>query len=232
MKYNYELIGKRIATERKEYCHFDQNELLLKLSEKYGIGMSRNTLSAIENGKYYHYDTDLLYALCELFDCELGYLLCEYNEKHRIVADIKEITGLEPDVIKIILKMKDSFFKMSILNDLLQNNYFLAIIDLLYMTDYHRKKGVELDEIEEKIKTDHDNAETSEEKAKIEKRFENYRSEHKLHDANVLANRYRLTVAFSRLLDRRYKALPDIDITNSESNWKQNNPKFKHPILF
>ena len=48
MEYNYEGIGKRIATERKEYCHLGQDELSLKLSQNYGIGMSRNTLSAIE----------------------------------------------------------------------------------------------------------------------------------------------------------------------------------------
>lgn len=51
MKYNFEDIGKRIAKERKEYCHLSQDGLLSKLSEKYGIGMCRNTLSAIEKGK-------------------------------------------------------------------------------------------------------------------------------------------------------------------------------------
>ena len=232
MEYNYENIGKRIATERKEYCHLGQDELLLKLSQEYGIGMSRNTLSAIENGKYHHYDTNLLFALCELFDCELGYLLCEYNEKHRIVADIKEITGLESDVIKIILNMKNSFLKMTLLNDLLKDDYFLAIISLLHMADYHHKKGIELNKIEEKIVADYKNAETLEEKGKHEKWFNEYRTEHTLHDAKVLANRYRLSVAFSRLLDKRYEALPDIDLNNQESKWKQDNPKFKHPIIF
>ena len=162
----------------------------------------------------------------------MGYVLCEYDEKRRIVADVKEATGLEPDVIDIILNMKDSFLKLSILNDLLKDNYFLAMINLLYMVDYHYEKGMELDRIEKKVESDYKNAETLEEKEKLEKRYNEYRAEHKLHDSNALANRYRLTVAFSRLLDKRYKALPDIDINDSESNWKQTNPKFKHPALF
>lgn len=148
------------------------------------------------------------------------------------MADVKETTGLSSDVIDIILDMKDSFLKLSILNDLLKDDYFLAIINLLYMVDYHYEKGIELDKVEEKVESDYKNAETLEEREKFKKRYNDYRAEHKLHDANALANRYRLTVAFSRLLDKRYKALPDIDITDSESNWKQTNPKFKHPILF
>lgn len=231
MKYSYECIGKRIATERKNYCHWGQDELLLKLSEKYGIGMSRNTLSAIENGKYFHYDTDLLFALCELFDCELGYLLCEYDEKHRVIADIKESTGLESDVIKIILNMKNSFLKLSLLNDLLQNGCFLAIIDLFHMTDYHCEKGDELDKIEKHLEFDYDNAETTKEQANIKKRYDNYRMEHRLHDANVLANRYRLTTAFSQLLDNRYGAIGKIDTSKLESEWKRENTRKSNPIF-
>lgn len=174
----------------------------------------------------------VLLEIAKKLDCDMGYLLCEYDEKRHIVADVKEATGLEPDVIDIILNMKDSFLKLSILNDLLKDDYFLAIINLLHMADYHYEKGMELDKIEDKVASDYKKAETLEEKEKFEKRYNDYRAEHKLHDANALANRYRLTVAFSRLLDKRYKALPDIDITDSESNWKQTNPKFKHPILF
>lgn len=174
----------------------------------------------------------VLLEIAKKLDCDMGYLLCEYDEKRHIVADVKEATGLSSDVIDIILNMKDSFLKLSILNDLLKDDYFLAIINLLHMADYHYEKGMELDKIEDKVASDYKNAETLEEKEKFEKRYNDYRAEHKLHDANALANRYRLTVAFYRLLDKRYKALPDIDITDSESNWKQTNPKFKHPILF
>lgn len=58
------------------------------------------------------------------------------------MADVKEATGLSSDVIDIILDMKDSFLKQSILNDLLKDDYFLSIINLLYMVNYHYEKGI------------------------------------------------------------------------------------------
>ena len=231
MEYNFEKIGTRIKEERKQK-NWTQKKLMEKLSPYCPLG--RNALSDIENGICSNISLTLFSTLCkeEFFDCDMGYLLCEYDEKHHLNADIKEATGLESDVINIILNMKHSFMKVSILNDLLKDDCFLAIVDLLHMADYHYEKGMELDKIEDKVASDYKNAETLEEKEKFEKRYNDYRAEHKLHDANALANRYRLTVAFYRLLDKRYKALPDIDITDSESNWKQTNPKFKHPILF
>lgn len=151
----------------------------------------------------------VILEMAKKLDCDMGYLLCEYDEKHHILADVKEATGLETDVINIILNMKDTFSKMSILNDLLKDDYFLAIIDLLYMADYHSKEGTELDETEAEIETKYKNAETLEERERLEKKFNDCRAKHKLHEANALANRYRLTVAFSRLLDKKYGPLPD-----------------------
>ena len=84
----------------------------------------------------------VLLEIAKKLDCDMGYLLCEYDEKRHIVADVKETTGLSSDVIDIILDMKDSFLKQSILNDLLKDDYFLAIINLLYMVNYHYEKGI------------------------------------------------------------------------------------------
>ena len=58
------------------------------------------------------------------------------------MADVKETTGLSSDVIDIILDMKDSFLKQSILNDLLKDDYFLAIINLVYMVNKKKEKGI------------------------------------------------------------------------------------------
>lgn len=229
MEYNFEKIGKRIRDERKGK-KWTQEKLMEKLNPYCPLG--RNTLSDIENGTCSNISLTLFSTLCkeEFFDCDIGYLLCEYDEKHHIVADVKKTTGLESDVINIILNMKNSFLKVSLLNDLLRDDYFLAIIDLLHITDYHYKKSKELKEKEYKIASDHKYAETLEEKEKLQKRFDRYTNEDTLHEAKAQAYRYSLTVAFSRLLDKRYGSLPDID--SSESKWKQDNPKFKHPMLF
>ena len=230
MKYDYKKIGNRIKAERKAK-KWSQDVLLKKLNPYFSLG--RNTLSEIENGVCSNISLNLFTTLCEkeFFDCDIGYLLCEYDEKHHVNADIKESTGLESDVINIILNMKQSFLKVSILNDLLKDDYFLAIIDLLYMVDYHYEKGKQLDEIESKLDLEYKSVETIEERKKLKKLFHDYRMEHKLHDAKVLANCYSLTIAFSRLLNKRYESLLNIDLTQLESKWKQENPKFNSPIF-
>lgn len=48
------------------------------LLEKLHIG--RNTLSRIENGKKLP-DAETLYSLCEIFNCEVGYILCAQDKK-------------------------------------------------------------------------------------------------------------------------------------------------------
>lgn len=231
MEYNFAKIGERIKKERKGK-NWTQKKLMEKLSPYCPLG--RNTLSDIENGICSNISLTLFSTLCkeEFFDCDMGYLLCEYDEKHHIVADIKETTGLESDVINIILNMKNSFLKVSLLNNLLRDDYFLAIVDLLHLTDYHYAKCRELKEIENKIALEHKHAETLEEKEKLQKKYGSYTNEHTLHESKAEADRYRLTVAFSRLLDKRYDPLPNIDLTNSESKWKQENPAYSHPIIF
>lgn len=159
----------------------------------------------------------IMLEFAKKLDCDLGYLLCEYDEKRHIVADIKEATGLDPDAINIILNMKDRFLKLSIFNDILKDDCFLAIMDLLYMTDYHTQKAKELDVIINRIEEERDNAETMEERRKLEKRCREYIADLKLHNAKSEAYRYKLTVAFSRFLENRYHRLPDVN----ESQWKK-----------
>lgn len=172
----------------------------------------------------------VILEIAKKLDCDMGYLLCEYDEKRRVVADVKDATGLDEDVINIILNMKSAFLKLSALNDLLKDDYFLAIVDLLHLTDYHYGHCEELSKVEQKIVSDYKNAETSEEKEKLQKRFDSYTNEHTLHKAKAESCRYKLMVAFSRMLDRRFNPLPDIDVTNSEHQWKQEHPWYSHKI--
>ena len=97
MEYNYTKIGERIKELRKEKG-WNQATLIEKLSCKTAIG--RNTLSAIENGNAKHFELTLLTAMCELFNCNIGYLLCEYDDcktyDNQLVHDY---TGLSQDTI-------------------------------------------------------------------------------------------------------------------------------------
>ncbi|MGN0275657.1 MAG: helix-turn-helix domain-containing protein [Hominisplanchenecus sp.] len=103
MEYNFELIGTRIRTERKR-SNMSQDEFLAMLSCNYGIGMNRNTLSAIENGRYQNFTLDFLAALCQEFDCEMGYLLGEHDTKTRLAYDIGKETGLSERAVDCLHK--------------------------------------------------------------------------------------------------------------------------------
>ena len=101
MKYNFIDIGNRITTERNA-LGWSQDKLIEELSYK-GIKIGRNSLSDIENGnkQYKNFSLQLICALAELFDCEIGYLLCEkeYICKTRCDTDIYKETGLNEESI-------------------------------------------------------------------------------------------------------------------------------------
>lgn len=96
MKYNYVEIGKRIREERTAK-KWSQDKLCDE------VKISRNTLSALENGEPKKLDFQVLLDLCNLFDCEMGYLLCEYDEcKTRDDQFIFEQTGLKRESINVL----------------------------------------------------------------------------------------------------------------------------------
>lgn len=90
IKFSPEKTGKRIYSCRKELSK-SQDAFLRKYGDR--LNISRSTLSKWENG-----DGELsiwnLLELCEIFECDPGYLLCEYDCKRRVASDIQEITGL------------------------------------------------------------------------------------------------------------------------------------------
>ena len=98
MEYNYEEIGRIIKKERKK-TGLSQDAFIQLIREKHGYSISRNTLSKIEKGKTSHYDCELLYILCDIFDCEMGYLLGEYECKTGRSTDISKETGLSETAI-------------------------------------------------------------------------------------------------------------------------------------
>ncbi len=90
--YDFQKIGNRIFEERKK-ANLSQVELAGE------IGIARQTLSKWERGEAVNPGIDALIKLCKVFDCEMGYLMCEYDCKTRIAADIHEETGLDEKAI-------------------------------------------------------------------------------------------------------------------------------------
>lgn len=91
MTYNKKKIGNRIYKNR------DKLGLTLEqLAELSGV--SRQSISNYESGKTIPTEA-IRRKLCKAFNCDMGYLMCEYDTKTRKHADIAEETGLSDKAI-------------------------------------------------------------------------------------------------------------------------------------
>lgn len=100
MKLNYYLLGKRIKEKRHEW-RISQEDLINILDTEYDCGLSRNTLSAIENGNHSRID---LYAVASIADAlcvDVGYLIGEQESTY-----IQEETGLNARSVSYLRKSK------------------------------------------------------------------------------------------------------------------------------
>ena len=88
MQYKPEEIGKIIKMER-ERKHWTQ----IRLSKE--VGVTSKQISVYENGGTTP-PIDMLFKFCEIFDCELGYILGEkqYKEKTRVNTILADELGL------------------------------------------------------------------------------------------------------------------------------------------
>lgn len=134
MEYNYAKIGERIRSERKKK-KWSQKDLLIQLSGK-EVSIHRNTLSDIENGcKKGVFPLPLLTALSELFNCEVGYLLCEFDCKTGRNTDVSNATGLTDDAINALMDMSQQ--DLLVVNTLIERG---DIILFKYaLQNYYRK---------------------------------------------------------------------------------------------
>lgn len=100
MKYNaYDkryIIGERIRQQRIEAGYKTQSDFAEALGLQYD---SRQSVGAWEQGKRLP-PLNILLKMCELFDCEIGYLLYEYDCKTREETDISAATGLSEKSIR------------------------------------------------------------------------------------------------------------------------------------
>ena len=100
MKYNaYNkryIIGERIRQQRIEAGYKTQSAFAEALGLQYD---SRQSVGAWEQGKRLP-PLNILLKMCELFDCEIGFLLYEYDCKTREETDISAATGLSEKAIR------------------------------------------------------------------------------------------------------------------------------------
>ena len=149
MEYNFKLIGHRIRTERKKAGFKSQDALVDRLQSE-GFATTRATLGKIENGKTSHYDCELLLLLCKIFNCEMGYLLGEYNCKTGRNTDISKATGLSEEAIlrlNPLSSMNVNRDKSKILSLLIVHPKFSRLLDLLSCEPGDSMKGLHRDDV-------------------------------------------------------------------------------------
>lgn len=137
MKYNMIDVGRRIKEERLKNGYKRQDDLCDELH------ISRNTLSAWENGKANIELRDLM-KLCELFHCEVGYLMCQYDTPYRVQSDISEQTQLSVKAIQNIMKLRDNHKRLfgnrkNCLDALLSSDDFVAMLEKI--EEYRKLKS-------------------------------------------------------------------------------------------
>lgn len=91
MQYDWKKIGERIRAER-EAAKLTMEELADE------IHTTRQTISKWEKGTSVEITLNMLVELCRVFDCDLGYMLCEYDvkrpKKFNIIAESSDKTCL------------------------------------------------------------------------------------------------------------------------------------------
>lgn len=138
MEYIFEKIGQRMKDERKAAGIKSQDVLAEYLEKNNYRSFKRQTIAKWEKGEECP-PLDVLLTLCKLYNCELGYLLCEYDCKTRENTDIQKVTGLSEDAIdklRIMQSLNDEP-TLFVLNEILSKHDRLldAITDYVFFPD-------------------------------------------------------------------------------------------------
>lgn len=145
MRYKPEEIGKLIKAERRKH-NMTQEEL------GEGLGITGKQISNYEHGKPIP-PMDILLKICEIFDCELGYILGEkdYSQGTKLKTIISNETGLSIEAINAIIRITgterscisfgyESEKYRRILNNLLTTDEFINFIETLAELDESYQK--------------------------------------------------------------------------------------------
>lgn len=121
-------IGRRITTER-ERLKLSRKELLPKI---YKSEQSHKMLASWEKGERLP-DLDSLALMAELFDCDIGYLLGDYDEHRRLTADVCKETDLSEQAVSRIIsyKTENPEYTQS-LNFLLESDNFEEVLRYIH----------------------------------------------------------------------------------------------------
>ncbi len=92
MRKKHNLTQTRLAEEIDRLCNDDDKESF----------MSQSTVSGWENGTTLPPLSKLI-VLASIFDCDVSYLLCDYDEEKKEVSDVSKLTGLSEASLRRII---------------------------------------------------------------------------------------------------------------------------------
>lgn len=118
--YDIHYIMKRIKQARK-----DAGLTQEKLAEK--MYCKRETIAQWERGQYTP-SIDALVRLCDILQCDLGYMLGEYEQKQRETSDACKVTGLSEAVIERFRREEGALRKKQ-LEEILLDDRFWEILN-------------------------------------------------------------------------------------------------------
>lgn len=144
MVYDSKKIGERIRKERKK-AGVNQSDFaeMMGLADK-----SRQTVMKWERGEIIP-DIKKLFKMCEIFNCELGYLLCEYDCKNKVSSDVRAVTGLSEKAVMTLHKIKISDIRgvISALNGIIEHQDFSNLLCAIYThNENFNKKTFKVDD--------------------------------------------------------------------------------------
>ena len=93
-------VADRIKRERK------RTGMLQKDFAK-EVGLSNQTYNNLENGLG-SLRVEHLHKIAEYCGCDMGYLLCDYDNRTREVTDICEATGLSEEAVNVLIGIEES----------------------------------------------------------------------------------------------------------------------------
>ena len=140
MAYDLGKLGARLKSAREEMGYS-----MAYVAEACGVNQYQ-TISKWESGNNTP-AVDKLVKLAEIYNCEVGYLLGEFDCKYRKVADINAETGLNEAAIQRL--RRDSFFdkdSIKALNEVLSfEDGEGGIPNLIKLYLFHHYSGTDID---------------------------------------------------------------------------------------
>lgn len=138
MSYSWYMIGERIRSCRKEKG-WTQEQLAASIADITNTELKRQTVAGWENGKPVK-KIEQLKAMCDLFGCDTGYLLCEYDCKHVLTDQLGSMLGLTAEAVDALIEYRRQGSKCSrIACDLIEDRDLLLRIFDCCNADYENR---------------------------------------------------------------------------------------------